>query len=54
VDDDPTARSRREWATWSAHNYAKTHQPRSVLRLGLAVSLAVVAIVIALMWIASH
>ena len=54
MDDDPKARSREEWATWSAHNYAKAYQPRSVLRAGFAVSLAVAAIVIALIFIASH
>ena len=53
-EDDPKARSREEWATWSEHNYAKAYQPRSVLRLGLATSLVLAAVVIALFWIASR
>jgi hypothetical protein len=47
-------RDRKEWATWSAHNYAKAYQPRWVLWAGFVVSLAVAAIVIALIFIASH
>jgi hypothetical protein len=54
VDHDPKADSRREWANWSAHNYAKGYQPRTVLRLGLATSLGVAALVIALIWVASR
>ena len=54
MDDDPKARSRREWATWSAHNYAKAYQPRSVLWAGLAGSLIVAAILVALIWFASR
>jgi hypothetical protein len=54
VDDDPEARSRREWALWSAHDYAKAYQPRSVLRTGLAASLLVAALVLALVWYAAH
>jgi hypothetical protein len=51
VDED---RDREEWSTWSAHNYAKAFQPRSVLRAGFVASLAVAAIVIALIWFAAH
>jgi hypothetical protein len=54
VDDDPKARSRREWATWAARSYAKAYQPRSVLWAGFAGSLLVVAILIALFWFAAH
>ncbi|MGN6797798.1 MAG: hypothetical protein ACTHKS_06580 [Gaiellaceae bacterium] len=54
MDDDPDARSRRGWAIWSAHNYAKAYQPRSVLRAGFVGSLIVAAIVVALIWFASH
>ena len=54
MDDDPKARDRREWATWSAHNYAKAYQPRSVLRAGLVASVVLAAIVIALIWLAGR
>ena len=54
MDDDPKARSRREWAAWSARNYAKAYQPRSVLWAGLAGSLVVAAIVIGLMWLGTR
>ena len=45
MDDD---RDREEWANWSARTYAKAFQPRSVLRTGFLVSLAVAALLIAL------
>jgi hypothetical protein len=51
VDEE---RDREEWANWSAHNYAKAYQPRSVLRTGFAVSLVVAALVIALIWFAGR
>jgi hypothetical protein len=54
VGDDPKARDRREWATWSAHTYAKAYQPRSVLRVGLFASVVVAALVIALILLAGH
>ena len=54
MDEDPKARNRREWATWSAYNYAKAYQPRSVLWAGFVGSLAVTAIVLGLIWLASH
>ena len=47
-------RDREEWATWSAHNYAKAFQPRSVLRIGFVASLLLAALVIALIWFAGH
>jgi len=50
MDDDD--RDRTEWATWSSHNYAKAFQPRSVLRAGFLGSVAVAALVIALIWFA--
>jgi hypothetical protein len=54
MDEDPKARSRREWASWSAHNYAKAYQPRSVLWAGFVGSLVVVAVLIALVWFAAR
>jgi len=47
-------RDREEWANWSAHDYAKAFQPRSVLRAGFLGSLVVAALVIALIWYAGH
>ena len=47
-------RNRKEWSTWSAHNYAKPYQPRSVLRMGFAASLVLAALVVALIWFAGR
>ena len=47
-------RDREEWATWSAHNYAKPYQPRSVLWMGFAASLVLAALVVALIWFAGR
>ena len=46
--------SQQEWADWSAHGYRKLYQPRSMLRLGLALVILLIVGLFTIFWLAAH
>jgi hypothetical protein len=53
-DRDGRTEARQQWAEWAAHGYDKRHQPRSMLRAGLAFFVLFGAFLIAVVVLAAH
>jgi hypothetical protein len=53
-DGSPTkTEEQHEWADWSAHGYRKLYQPRSMRRLGLALTGLLILGLLAIFWLAA-
>ena len=53
-DDRWKTESQKEWADWAASGYSKRYQPRSILWLGLVVTVVLDAGLFTVFWLAAH
>ena len=55
-DDEYAAKTdaQKEWADWSAHGYRKLYQPRSMLWFGGVLVLVLIALLLAVFWLAAN
>jgi hypothetical protein len=53
-NDEHRTESQADWANWAAHGYRKLYQPRSVRRFGLAFTVVLSLVLLAVFWLAAH